>query len=96
LATIDGLLHRERKGIHHLVRKSADSRQLINVNDVVADVLRLLHSDFVGRGISTQTEYASELLSVAADPVHLQQVIMNLLLNSLEAMRSTAAAARFT
>jgi C4-dicarboxylate-specific signal transduction histidine kinase len=62
LAAIDGLLHRERKGIHHLVRKSADSRQL----------------------------------SVAADPVHLQQVIMNLLLNSLEAMRSTAAAARFT
>jgi signal transduction histidine kinase len=67
----------------------------VNLNDVITDVLRLLHSDFVGRGISARTHFGRALPSVAADPVHLQQVLLNLLLNSLEAMQSTPAAKRW-
>ena len=82
------------QGIRQLVRKSEGSRQLVDLNDVVRDVLRLLHSDFVGRGVSAETDFASGLPRVAADPVHLQQVVLNLLLNSLEAMQSTPAERR--
>lgn len=83
------------QGIHHLVRRNDESRQPVNLNDVITDVLRLLHSDFVGRGVSARTELAHALPAVAADPVHLQQVLLNLLLNSLEAMQSTPAAKRW-
>jgi PAS domain S-box-containing protein len=82
-------------GIHNLVRRNDESRELVNLNDVITDVLRLLHSDFVGRGISARTHFGRALPSVAADPVHLQQVLLNLLLNSLEAMQSTPAAKRW-
>ena len=75
-------------GIHHLVRKSEDSRQLLKLNEVITETLRLLHSNFVGRGISARTEFADNLPAVRADPVHLPQVILNLLLNALEAMQS--------
>lgn len=83
------------QGIHHLVRRNDESRQPVNLNDVITDVLRLLHSDFVGRGVSARTEFALALPPVAADPVHLQQVLVNLLLNSLEAMQSTPVAGRW-
>ena len=58
------------------------------MNEVVDEVLRLLHSDLLGRGTAVETELASNLPSIDANPVHLQQVLLNLLMNSLEAMQS--------
>jgi len=81
-------------GIHHLVRKGEHTRQLLNLNDVIAETLRLLHSNFIGRGISVRTEFAGNLPAVPADPVHLQQVILNLFLNALEAMQSAGVTKR--
>jgi two-component system sensor kinase FixL len=82
------------QGIHHLVRKSTGTRQLVDLNELIAEVLRLLHSDFVSRAVQAKTEFASELPAVTADPVHLQQVVINLVLNSFEAMRTTPVAKR--
>ena len=45
--------------------------------------------------MSARTELESDLPAIAADPVHLQQVILNLLLNSVEAMQSRPAAKRW-
>jgi signal transduction histidine kinase len=81
-------------GIHHFVRKSEGTRRAVNLNDIVREVLRLLHSDLVGRGTAVETQFAPNLPSVDADPVHLQQVLLNLLMNSLEAMQSTPTARR--
>jgi two-component system sensor kinase FixL len=81
-------------GIHHFVRKSEGTRRPINLNDVVREVLRLLHSDLLGRGMAVETHFAPNLPSVDADPVQLQQVLLNLLMNSLEAMQSTPTAQR--
>jgi two-component system, LuxR family, sensor kinase FixL len=78
-------------GIHHFVRKSEGTRRPINLNEIVREVLRLLHSDLLGRGTAVETEFAPGLPAVEADPVQLQQVLLNLLMNSLEAMQSTAA-----
>jgi two-component system sensor kinase FixL len=76
-------------GIHHFVRKSEGRRCPVNLNEIVQEVLRLLHSDLLGRGTAVETQLAPNLPSVEANPVHLQQVLLNLLMNSLEAMQST-------
>jgi PAS domain S-box-containing protein len=78
-------------GIHHFVRKGAGTRRPTNLNEIVQEVLRLLHSDLLGRGATVETELAPGLPAVEADPVQLQQVLLNLLMNSLEAMQQTAA-----
>jgi signal transduction histidine kinase len=49
-------------------------------------VLRLLHSDFLGRSTTVETLLAPQLPAVQADPVQMQQVLINLIVNSLEAM----------
>jgi len=76
-------------GIHHFVRKSEGRRCPVNLNEIVQEVLRLLHSDLLGRATAVETQLAPNLPSVDANPVHLQQVLLNLVMNSLEAMQST-------
>lgn len=76
-------------GIHHFVRKSEGTRRSVNLNDIVREVLRLLHSDVLGRMATVDTQLLPDLPAVEADPVHLQQVLLNLLMNSLEAMQHT-------
>jgi len=76
-------------GIHRFVRKSEGTRRVVNLNEIVREVLRLLHSDFLGRETAVETDLLAGLPSIHADPVHLQQVLMNLLINSMEAMQAT-------
>ncbi|MFZ1218918.1 MAG: MASE1 domain-containing protein [Chthoniobacterales bacterium] len=75
-------------GIHHFVRKSEGARQPVDVNEIVREVLRLLNSDLLGRMTTVETELPPNLPAVLADPLHLQQVLLNLVINSLEAMHS--------
>ena len=81
-------------GIHHFVRKGEGIRRPVDLNESVREVLRLLNSDLLGRGTSVETQLAPNLPSVDANPVHLQQVLLNLLMNSLEAMQSMPAERR--
>jgi len=81
-------------GIHHFVRKSEGARHPVNLNEIVREVLRLLNSDLLGRTTTVETELLPNLPAVVADPLHLQQVLLNLLMNSLEAMHSIAAEKR--
>ncbi len=81
-------------GIHHFVRKSEGVRCAVNLNEIIREVLRLLHSDLLGRGTAIETQLAPSLPSVDANAVQLQQVLLNLLMNSLEAMQATPAAKR--
>jgi len=81
-------------GIHDFMRKSEGTRRLVNLNEIILEVLRLLHSDLLGRGTAVETRLGPSLPSVDADPVQLQQVLLNLLMNSLESMQSTPAAKR--
>jgi two-component system, LuxR family, sensor kinase FixL len=81
-------------GIHHFVRKGEGRRRRVDLNEIVRDVLRLLHSDLLGRGTAVETQLAPNLPPVEADPVQLQQVLLNLLMNSMEAMHDTSAGSR--
>jgi two-component system sensor kinase FixL len=82
------------QGIHGFVRKREGTRRLVNLNEIIREVLRLLHSDLLGRATSVETQLAPNLPMVDADPVNVQQVLLNLLMNSLEAMQLKPAAKR--
>ena len=81
-------------GIRDFVRKREGTRRLVNLNEIIREVLRLLHSDLLGRATSVETQLTPNLPMVDADPVNVQQVLLNLLMNSLEAMQLKPAAKR--
>jgi PAS domain S-box-containing protein len=64
-------------------------RELVDVNVVVREILVLLRSAANRGSIDMRTNLASELPTVTADRVQLQQVLMNLMLNGIEAMKDT-------
>src|SRR5437588_10691402 len=66
-------------GIHDFVRKREGTRRLVNLNEIIREVLRLLHSDLLGRATFVEKQLDPSLPSVDADPVQLQQVLLNLL-----------------
>jgi PAS domain S-box-containing protein len=58
----------------------------LNLNEVVTEVLGLVHSDLIQRGVTVKPRLAAGLPTVFADRVQLQQVLLNLLLNACDAM----------
>jgi PAS domain S-box-containing protein len=82
------------RGIRGMVRKGEEVRRWVNLNQIVADVVRLVHSDALGRHCAVVTEPAPELPMVNADPVQLQQVLLNIIVNAFDAMRETPPAQR--
>src|SRR5439155_23227795 len=66
----------------------------LDLNEVVTEVARLVMSDAAIRNVSMRVEAAGVLPSVQGDRVQLQQVVLNLLLNGLDAMRETASSDR--
>jgi C4-dicarboxylate-specific signal transduction histidine kinase len=61
-------------------------RTMVSVNELVGEMLMLLHSEADRHSVVMRTELAADLPSVSADRVQLQQVLMNLMLNGMEAM----------
>ena len=70
-----------------LFKKSAPERELIDVNDLIPKMIALLHSEAARYEISVRAELAADLPRVIGDRVQLQQVIMNLVMNSIDAMK---------
>ena len=77
--------------LQSLYKKGAPlERELVDVNEVAHEIIDLLHSEANRYSISMRTELAAELPKTRADRVQLQQVLMNLMLNGIEAMRHMA------
>jgi signal transduction histidine kinase len=62
---------------------------MVDVNDIIREMAVLLHGEANRLGVSIRTDLAADLLSITADRVQLQQVLMNLMLNAIEAMKET-------
>ena len=80
--------------VRALVRKRPLERVPLDVNDVVADIARLVEGELLRRGVSLGTELEPMLPQVAADRVCLQQVLLNLVLNGMDAMDDLEGASR--
>jgi PAS domain S-box-containing protein len=77
-----------------LFTKSETQISPLNINEVVADVLRLVRSDLVARRVSVTSRLASDLPAVEGDRVQLQQVLLNLIANACDAMAENEPAER--
>jgi PAS domain S-box-containing protein len=73
--------------IRSLFQKSTPKRELVNVNEVIREIIVLLRGETTRYSISVRTELGTGLPKLMGDHVQLQQVIMNLVLNGIEAMK---------
>ena len=72
-----------------LYKKSPTQRELVDLNEIIRDMLLLLRGEAYRYSISMRAELAPDLPAITADRVQLQQVLMNLMLNAIEAMKDT-------
>jgi len=74
------------KRLRGLTRKAAGKAAWLDVNQVISDTLTLVENEAGRAHVSLRTELAGKLPPAQIDPVQIQQVILNLILNALEAV----------
>jgi signal transduction histidine kinase len=75
--------------IRSLYKKSPPQRELVDVSGIVQEMLTLLKGEADRYSVTMRAELANELPKIMVDPVQLQQVFMNLMLNAIEAMKDS-------
>jgi signal transduction histidine kinase len=81
-------------GLRRLLRKGKCEASPASLNDLVTSTFALIHSELVNRRISIETELERDLPPIFCDRVQIQQVILNLMMNAMDAMGSTPAQSR--
>ena len=76
--------------VRTLFRKTDTRRRMIYLNDVARQVLGLLQHDLESNQVSVTTDFQANLPPVRADRTQLQQIVLNLVKNAIEAMSSSA------
>jgi len=74
--------------IRTLLQKSSPEMRRIDVNEVIREVLALTHSELLKCGVTVSTNLSPDVPAVLGDRVQLQQVILNLIMNAIDAMIS--------
>lgn len=80
--------------LRRLLKKDSADFTALDVNELVAEVARLVSGDAALRGVDIRLELAPRLPAVRGDRVQIQQVVLNLVLNGLDAIRESTNAAR--
>ena len=81
-------------GLRKLLRKGEHETASVSLNDLISSTLGLLRSELVNRNIKVETELKTDLPPIMGDSVQLQQVLLNLMMNAIEAMASTPPSER--
>jgi PAS domain S-box-containing protein len=82
--------------LRQLFKKGAPQTSLVGVSEVIHEMVVLLRSEASRHSVSILTELSAGLPRVVADRVQLQQVLMNLMLNGIEAMQDTKTEVQLT
>jgi signal transduction histidine kinase len=73
-------------GVRALFKATARQRTMVDVNRLAREVLRMVEHDLRVNGVSVSTEFQEDVPQVTVDPVQLQQVILNLIKNAIDAI----------
>jgi C4-dicarboxylate-specific signal transduction histidine kinase len=84
------IVHRTRA----LIKKAPPRRECLEINAVALEAIDVTHDELMMNGVSVQMKLAKDLPPVQGDRVQLLQVIVNLIINAIEAMSPHAAGAR--
>jgi PAS domain S-box-containing protein len=74
--------------LRNLLKKRERKVESVDLNGLVNATLALLNSELIGRHINVQLDLSSALPATSGDPVQLQQVLLNLFMNAMDAMSS--------
>jgi len=74
--------------IRALLQKGPPQQEQLDVNAVIREVLTLAGNELLHSGIAVQTDLAPDVPNVLGDHIQLQQVLLNLILNGIDAMRT--------
>jgi signal transduction histidine kinase len=74
------------RSIRKLFKTAAHQNTLIEINDLVQQVLTMVENDLHDQGVTVSTEFQDDLPQITGDRTLLQQVILNLVKNAIEAM----------
>jgi C4-dicarboxylate-specific signal transduction histidine kinase len=80
--------------IHGLVKKHAPRMERLDINHAILEVVGLIQSEVKKNGVTARMELAESLPHIEGDRVQLQQVILNLMINSIQAMSDLAGGER--
>src|SRR5277367_5906640 len=75
--------------LRSLYKKAPSKREPVAVNEIIGEMVLLLRGEANDHAVSIRSDLAADLPRITADRVQLQQVLMNLMLNGIEAMKET-------
>jgi PAS domain S-box-containing protein len=75
--------------IRSFYKKTPPHRESVDVDEIIGEMVLLLRGEANGYAVSIRTDLAADLPKITADRVQLQQILMNLMLNGIEAMKET-------
>ena len=75
--------------LRSLYQKATSHREPVDVDEIIGEMVLLLRSEANEYAVSIRTDLAADLPKITADRVQMQQVLMNLMLNGIEAMKET-------
>ena len=82
------------RDIRGMIKKEQVTRRRINLNDVVTNAVQIIGSDALLHACELKISLEAALPIVAVDPIQIQQVLINLILNAFDAMRDTPVSKR--
>jgi signal transduction histidine kinase len=80
--------------VRALIKKAPARKDAVEINDAILEVIALTRREATNNNVSVRTQLAEGLPSVQGDRVQLQQVLLNLIINAIEAMRDGGAGQR--
>jgi C4-dicarboxylate-specific signal transduction histidine kinase len=80
--------------IRALVKNVPPQHDQLDINEAILEVIEVTRSELLGNGVSLQTELAKGLPLIRGDRVQLQQIVLNLIMNAVEAMSDASMGSR--
>jgi signal transduction histidine kinase len=99
-AILDDIVENDKRAgeiiwsMRKMLKKEEPVHEMLRVNDLVQDVLRLMRGDFANRGVTVAAGLATDVPAVWGDRMQLQQVLVNLIANACDAMSGLPKAER--